>query len=181
MNTRIMQMHIMVDLETLGTNSNAPIISIGAVAFNMKEIVSEFYANVDFDSAVKMGDVDGSTVAFWFKQEKEAREKFFDGAQMSLFEALSKFYDFVNSIDSLEGVWGNGASFDNTILVNAFTKSGMNSPWPFWKDRCYRTLKNEFPEVPFSRVGVHHNALDDAKSQATHLIEIWRYAHGEVI
>jgi exodeoxyribonuclease VIII len=44
--------------------------------------------------------------------------------------------------------------------------------WEFWKDRCYRTIKNCYPDVPFDRRGTHHNALDDARSQALHLIAI---------
>ena len=31
-------------------------------------------------------------------------------------------------------------------------------------------MQNLRPEVPMARGGTHHNALDDAKSQATHLM-----------
>jgi len=33
-------------------------------------------------------------------------------------------------------------------------------------------MKNMFSGVNMKREGIHHNALDDAKSQALHLIEI---------
>jgi len=39
-------MHIMIDLETMGARPNAPIISIGAVAFDANGIDREFYCNV---------------------------------------------------------------------------------------------------------------------------------------
>ena len=39
--------HIVVDLETLSTRSNACIISIGAVRIENLEIVDEFFVNVD--------------------------------------------------------------------------------------------------------------------------------------
>jgi hypothetical protein len=37
-----------------------------------------------------------------------------------------------------------------------------------------------FPNVPMERSGTHHNALDDAISQAKHLIEISK-AHGNFL
>lgn len=51
--------------------------------------------------------------------------------------------------------------------------AGLEQPWAFWNDRCYRTLKAR-SELKIARTGTHHNALDDAKSQALHLITIWR-------
>lgn len=173
-------MHIMVDLETLSTSSNAAIISIGAVAFDKEGIKGRFYRNVDFQSAVKNSDVDGSTVAFWFKQNDEARMKFFEGEPVSLGVAMSDFSTFISEHGELEGVWGNGATFDNVILDNAYNSCFLQKPWPFWKDRCYRTMKSENPQVPFVREGVYHNALDDAQSQAKHLIEIWRQSDDKV-
>ena len=38
--------HIVVDLETLSTKSNAAIVSIGAVLIDKLEIVDTFYCNV---------------------------------------------------------------------------------------------------------------------------------------
>ena len=71
----------------------------------------------------------------------------------------------------IEGVWGNGASFDNVLLATAYKRLGMETPWPFWKDRCFRTMKNVC-KVDHSFEGTAHNALDDARSQAQHLIKI---------
>jgi len=48
----------------------------------------------------------------------------------------------------------------------------MERPWYFWNDRCYRTMKSLYPQIPMERDGVHHNALDDAISQARHLMAI---------
>ena len=67
-------------------------------------------------------------------------------------------------------VWSNGAGFDNVVLSSAFRRIGMEQPWPFRNDRCYRTMKAQHPEVKMQRVGTHHNAVDDAESQARHLM-----------
>lgn len=178
-------MHIMVDLETLGTGQQAPIIAIGAVAFLKSGVIETFYQNVDFYSAVKNGEVDGDTLRFWFNQTDDARLKFFsDPAPRSLEEVLKSFSYFIEThrdmSGTLSGVWGNGATFDNVILDSAYKATKVEKPWSFWQDRCYRTMKNEFKEVPFERVGTHHNALDDAKSQALHLIEIWEHIDDKI-
>lgn len=47
----------------------------------------------------------------------------------------------------------------------------FQQPWDFWNDRCYRTIAAMHDRRRFQQ-GVHHNALDDAKSQVEHLIQI---------
>jgi hypothetical protein len=85
--------------------------------------------------------------------------------------ALTLFSHWVDS--PVAEIWGNGASFDNAILAEAYDCARIDRPWKYWNDRCYRTMKNQFPLVPFRRSGTHHNALDDARSQAEHLMEIF--------
>lgn len=159
---------VMLDLETLGNGPNSVIIAIGAVKFDATGLGSEFYQVVDPESCVKAGlQMDTSTVMWWMKQSDEARAAF-DRPSAPLIAALADFAHWCG--DSV--VWGNGASFDNTILSNAYRKTGIEQPWKFWNDRCYRTVKNLYPDVKLERVGTYHNALDDAKSQAVHLIKM---------
>jgi exodeoxyribonuclease VIII len=56
-----------------------------------------------------------------------------------------------------------------------------DAPWPFWKDKCYRTVKGIWKDIKLDRVGTHHNALHDAESQAEHLIAINRAAGGGIL
>lgn len=180
-------MHIMIDLETMGTRPNAPIIAIGAVTFDANGIgTHSFYKNVDLQSAVTAGaTIDPSTVMWWMRQNDDARAALSAGGAVDIVTALDAFDAWVDSAtghnrDALKGVWGNGASFDNTLMSESYKRLGFNPPWPFWKDRCYRTVKSMFPNVPMERSGTHHNALDDAISQAKHLIEISK-AHGNFL
>ena len=167
-------MHIMVDLETMGTRPSAPIVAIGAVWFDESQIHQEFYTTINLQSAVIAGaEIDPSTVSWWLSQEKAAQEALCLDVGEGIRPALEAFSNYCEWHD-LDGVWGNGASFDNTILSESFIRSGVERPWPFWKDRCYRTMKSTFPNVTIDRIGVHHNALDDAKTQAAHLQKIWR-------
>mgnify|MGYP006408929027 CR=1 FL=1 len=67
-------MHIMIDLETMGTRPDAPIISIGAVAFDANGPLDSFYAGVNLGSSVNSGaKIDASTVLWWMQQSDEAR------------------------------------------------------------------------------------------------------------
>jgi exodeoxyribonuclease VIII len=164
--------HVMVDLETLGNGSNAAIISIGAVAFDLDNgLGSEFYMNVDPQSCVDAGmKMDVSTVMWWMQQSDAARSVFkVKGAPIEV--VLSEFKAWYPQAACL---WGNGATFDNVILSNAYTAVGLSRPWHFTKDRCYRSLKALRPEVKHDREGVHHHALDDAKFQAEHAIKLMR-------
>lgn len=175
-------MHIMIDLETMGNRPDAPIIAIGAVAFDPDRqhsdgafetggVFSIFYEVVDLSCAVRDGaNIDPNTVIWWMQQSDEARQAVTRrGIEPSV--ALERFPQWVGNFP-VDGVWGNGASFDNVILAETYRRLDMAPPWPFWKDRCYRTVKSMFPDVPFERAGTHHNALDDARTQAVHLIEI---------
>lgn len=161
--------NIMIDLETMGQKSNAAIISIGAVYFDNSGLGSTFSVLVDLDSSVEMGmDIDASTVMWWMKQSEDARSVF-TGASIHLADALFAFSEFVEEGCTL---WGNGADFDNVILANAYDKCNIPFPFKFWNNRCYRTMKNIFRDVEMDRKGIYHNALDDAISQAEHLVKI---------
>lgn len=170
-----MKKHVMLDIETMGNAVTSSIVSIGAVAFDENGLGDSFYVNVDLQSSIDNGlTIDGSTVEWWLQQSDSAKKDLLNEKE-SLDGALSQFECFLslNTYEDVE-IWGNGASFDNAILSNAYRSLKMAEPWKFWNNRCYRTMKNMFPHVEFKRVGTHHNAVDDAKSQALHLIEIFK-------
>lgn len=167
---------IMLDLETMGSKPGAAIISIGAVFFSPKDGLGEtFHERIDLESAVKAGlKMDASTVKWWMEQSKEAQAVMRPGA-MPLEAALELLTDFVNAnADSTEvEVWGNGSDFDNVLLGAAYEACSLKAPWKFYRGRCFRTLKN-LPGAPKAPkfAGTKHDALDDAKNQATHAIAI---------
>ena len=168
------QTHVMLDLETMSTEPNAASVAIGAVAFNEDgDIHGHFYASVTLESSMSVGGhVSASTIEWWMKQSNDAREVFLAEDRIHISEALLHFRDwFIQN----KGVylWGNGAAFDNVVLRSAYTACDHVAPWEFWNDRCYRTVKAMHPHIKAERVGTHHNALDDARTQMYHLLEIW--------
>lgn len=167
----------MLDLETLSTCSEAVILSIGACEFNDEQVTNVFYSPINIDSQLEVNrKIDGSTLCWWMRQSDEARDVFEElgdvkSSNISLTNALKEFDNWlgVEGLDSV--IWGNGSDFDNTILTSAYRSVGMDVPWAFWNNRCYRTINNLFP-LEIKRTGVQYNALDDAVTQAEHLIAI---------
>lgn len=163
--------HVMIDLETLGTDPDAVILSIGAVSFHPHHegVEGEFHARVDLASALRAGlTVTAGTIEWWMTQDRtQARQALLALPAVPLDKALRDFVQWFGP--SSRPIWGNGAAFDNVILRSAFDRAGIACPWSFWDDRCYRTVKMFTPVVPLARSGLHHDALDDARSQALHL------------
>jgi hypothetical protein len=184
--------HIMLDLETLSTRYNARILAIGAVMFDDQHVYNTFYQPVlvpDFDTlteAVALADVtdnDGfhiakSTIDWWETQSDSAKAVFNDPEAVLIRKALLSFTQWImaESSDIADvRMWGNGAGFDNVILGTAYDLCSMMVPWKFYNDRCYRTVKSMYPSIKLQRLGVHHNALADAQSQAQHLLAMGAY------
>ena len=170
--------HIMIDLETLGTNPDAPIIAIGAVLFDPAtgEQGATFYEAVDFEDACRRGAASGSTIKWWLGQSDAARAAVVKGEAL-LEDVLRRFRMFcVEESSAAPIVWGNGATFDISILEHAHRQIGRNVPWKFFDVRDCRTVAalGEGLDVDRSMAkGVAHHALDDAVSQARWVSEIW--------
>jgi len=167
---------IMLDLETMSTQPHAAITQIGAVEFDLDcgLIGQTFHAHIALPSnADHARHIDADTVLWWMKQSEEARAAFLLPS-VSLPEALISFSSWMSYRGETKHlkVWGNGASFDNVILTSAYKACLINQPWRYYNDRCYRTIKSMHPSIPMERTGTHHNALDDAISQAKHLCAI---------
>ncbi|EJQ0322226.1 3'-5' exoribonuclease, partial [Escherichia coli] len=171
--------HLMIDLETMGTNTNAPIVVIGAVFFAPQtgEIGPVFYIVISLTDAMNTGAVpDGGTIEWWLKQSSEARAAILTD-QVKLKDALSRFREFINkySDEKFVQVWGNGATFDNAILRTSYERLDIPCPWRYHNDRDVRTIVELGKTIDFDArsvipfEGVRHNALDDARHQAKYV------------
>lgn len=178
--------HIMLDIETMGTSSNAAIMSIGACYFDPStgEMGDTFHEQIDISSN---GVIDASTVLWWMKQDDDARSKFYNNHKAQpLEEVLGMFSDFVKPNCQ---VWGNGVAFDNVIIRTAYENPSHNekTPWKFWNDRDVRTMVelgkvigiDPKHDMPFE--GVKHDALADAIHQAKYVSMIWQALTGAYV
>ncbi|GAB1631329.1 exodeoxyribonuclease VIII [Escherichia coli] len=173
--------HLMIDLETMGKNPDAPIISIGAIFFDPQtgDMGPEFSKTIDLETAG--GVIDRDTIKWWLKQSREAQSAIMTD-EIPLDDALLQLREFIdeNSGELFVQVWGNGANFDNTILRRSYERQGIPCPWRYYNDRDVRTIVELGKAIDFDArtaipfEGERHNALDDARYQAKYVSVIWQ-------
>lgn len=172
--------HVMCDLETLGTAPGATLLSIGLVPFDVRgvaEPADRLHLILSRGDSERLGFYeDPATLGWWGQQSWEAQETLRQATEGGLLvkDALRKVNEWLLSVNVLDSrgypqtcIWGNGSDFDNVLMATAFAKAELALPWPFWHNRCFRTLKSMHSWVREPvRQGTHHNALDDAVHQA---------------
>lgn len=175
-----MPIHVMHDIETLGTGNDPVVLSIGAVKFDGDQIIDRFHVGIDPKDSQRLGlKIDAETVLWWLDPDRaEARAALLALPKVDLFSALDGYAMWLRGDQPVTGsAWANGATFDHIKLRSSYDACRLDYPFPFWREECYRTMKNRFRDIPFQRIGTYHSALDDAESQAAHLQEICK-AHG---
>jgi len=166
--------HVMIDLETMGTTPASAIVSIGAVVFEPRaNIVTKktFYAELDW---VEQGRrICPATQTWWESGNPIAKA------------ALNGLDDLKVTLEELAvwlprdcKVWGNGATFDISILEDAYRQLDLEIPWKFWNVRDCRTVKDMYESArggyEKKSGGTLHHALDDAKFQAQYICDMWK-------
>jgi len=170
-----MRNHVLVDLETLSTQHNAAIISIGAVRFDSNGMYDTFYTNVDPLDSVQKGATTEVNTMNWWKKQPENIQKALLVDPVTLDIATTKFEEWFRKVPN-SYIWGHGPSFDCSILEDSFKLCGKRSPWPYNKEICVRTILQFDPDNKFrkERSEKHplHHALFDAVYEATHLLAV---------
>ncbi|CAD5569716.1 exonuclease [Escherichia coli] len=173
--------HLMIDLEAMGKNPDAPINAIAGKFFDPAtgDMGPEFSKTIDLETAG--GVIDRDTIKWWLKQSREAQSSILTD-EIPLDDALLQLREFIdeNSGEFFVQVWGNGATFDNVILRRSYERQGIPCPWRYTNDRDVRTmvalgLVMDFDArttIPFE--GERHNALHDARYQAKYVSAIWQ-------
>ena len=163
-----------IDLETLGTKAGCVITQIGLTAFDAEaddnyNTVSTLI-HVDPQSALDFGmHVSWSTIAWWLQQNETARVGMATAKGHRLDNAVNDTTEFVktNCADRVR-VWGNGATFDVTLLEAAYDLIKWPVPWQFRDVRDIRTIYGLKPCANIERplATVEHDAMADAIAQA---------------
>lgn len=163
--------HVVLDLETTGTEAGCGILTIGAVTLDYQH---QFYARVKRSCNGQDGLVDSeATMLWWAKQSTVPYYEAFNSSylRLNLLDALTGFASFLEECGATALV-GNGVSFDNVIIRHAIDRLGVAMPAGFdtRKDFCYRTAKKMLPWIePPEFIGIPHHALYDALHEAGHL------------
>ncbi len=178
--------HCMVDIETLATDEDAAILSIGACMFHPDGEVNRkgFYTVVDLDSQ-QIGTGYGRKVAaktlYWWMEQN-------DIAWKAVFRASTKLH-LDSALGSLgcwfaerngQYIWSHGSNFDLVILAHAYRTRAMTLPWHYRNTRDTRTLfwlaRDMGAPLPHkTRPGDKHHALGDAIRQAEWVIQATQF------
>lgn len=164
-----MATHGMIDLETLGTNPECVIMTLGAIKFDPfadEEPHSGLYLRCDIEEQTDLGrTIDDNTLAWWAKQEDAIKEEAFgDHDRVSMDELTRAINKFCVGVDVL---WCQGPLFDYAILQNLYKQIGKPCPWNYWQIRDSRTLFAMMPTDPRKAIQESlHNALADCYYQA---------------
>jgi hypothetical protein len=155
---------LMIDIETLGVVPEANISTIAAQLFDpFADGYTEddhFYSRISPESQPNR-IVSESTLDWWAKQPKEAKEEAFgDADRIDLKVALEKLAKLIWRSDH---VWSQGPTFDMNILENAYREYDINFPWDFWNIRDSRTVFSLYPDLVMPKV--EHHALADCRRQ----------------
>jgi hypothetical protein len=164
----------MIDNESMGTLAYSGIVSIGAVIFDPRlgkvDKKNTFYVELDWQDQGR--EIDPETVKWWEGQPAKAREALYGLDDLP--DALKELSDWLPADCK---VWGNGPTFDISMLEDAYRQHSIEIPWEFWNIRDCRTIKDLYESsrggYDKKSGGVLHNALDDAMFQAQYICDMW--------
>lgn len=166
MSAPLYKQHMMIDIETTSTKSNAMILSIGAVMFDVTGVQNDwFYSGAQhMYYPTSAFDMDDGTMAWWDNQDRAVREEAF-GFDSHPLAMLIDFRDWLKERDP-DFIWCKGASFDFPILDHALSFYDLEK-LPYKKLRCARTVFELFGVNAKDFIGGGaHNAMNDAIGQA---------------
>lgn len=166
-------MHCVIDLETLGVLPDTVVLTLGAAKFNPHNTAgttNQLYFKFSVDEQLAAGrTIDQDTLDWWCRQPSEVhREAMTDDDRIGVAQGLAQLTKFLVGVDD---IWCQGPVFDIVILENMFRQNQMHIPWQYWQIRDSRTLFKflDFDprrEIRKTSESAHHNALDDAITQA---------------
>lgn len=175
-----MNTDISFDLETLGVDPGCVITQIGACAFNVARPGGreQFKAFVDPQSCLDLGmTIKWSTIAWWLVQSDAARNAMVTKETCHISKALDELRRWIAAVSDPKTVrvWGHGATFDISLLEDAYRRCAMPVPWHYRNVRDLRTLRALAPDdlvlaAPSAETNAHI-AVDDAIMQADWIIQ----------
>lgn len=163
---------IMIDIESLHTNPDCVILTIGAVRFDPRGdgVVEklELRPTIEDQTEIYNRSINEDTIAWWSQQSPEAQEEALgDRDRVPFVDCMETLYKFCWNRNA---VWSNGAPFDLVVMEHAWRQTSSRVvpiPWQFWTMRDTRTLyENAGVKLKDGGHVTSHKAVDDAERQA---------------
>jgi len=170
----------MIDIEAAGKMPGGVILSIGWCRFSPEDgavLAESGEVRLEIQPQLDAGlRVDGDTLDWWLRQTALpwAPDTVAQPPKAALVTLLA-------SIARAEQIWAKPPQYDLTGIRAACAAFGIDEPWHFRKERCFRTLRAEAPRdllMEPLREGVKHGALVDAVHQAREAAVIMKARSG---
>ena len=164
-----MATHAMIDIETLGTEPDSVVLSVGAVKFDPFTFTDPHAKTLWRPSADEQMTADRSvledTLKWWSKQPQHIQDEAFSEDDR---QPLATFFGELNKyLVGVDKIWCQGPQFDMVILENLFKQFEHHQNWMFWQIMDCRTIFNMMPIDPRKAVQQDlHSADNDAYYQA---------------
>lgn len=188
--------HLLIDIETLGTDPDAVVLSIACVPFMLEvhtyfgELVSSgFCVKFDVKEQIKTyhRSIEDGVMKWWKTQPKGVFDSMVRPTigDMSLKDGLTHMNKFVAGVKGYQFnesyVWSRGNNFDFPILKSAYKDAGIGLPYNDWRVRDVRTAIDIMAgvddgkyQLQFGGDGfIAHNPLHDAAMDAARLNELF--------
>lgn len=164
---------VQIDLETLGLEIGAPIVSLGACAYDFERgIFNEFHMFFNLDEQFKAGrTIAQGTLFWWLNQSAEARASLADDTVLreSTLGVCNAFHRWWLGLAPTEAErkniypMGNASEFDLAMIRNLWDD---HIPWRYKNVLCWRTIATLHKDELVYEGKVAHNAVADARAQA---------------
>lgn len=183
--------HVMIDLESLGTEPGSVILSISAIQFDIEtgKTGKQFHENISLKDCLRRGlKIDPGTFFWWMKQSNKSRERLLENEKCTntVEVVFHNLYHWFQNLPHKESrmlypsrdiiVWGRGPRMDQGLLSYVYKLLGYDeTPWHFRNERCVRTMEALRPDIKKNTEfkGVLHYGPDDAKHQTKYVSEIY--------
>jgi hypothetical protein len=158
-----MTTHIMVDIETLGTEPGAVILSVACVRFSDE---AHFSFNLNVAEQMGLGAHTDTRTESWWREQDPVALTLATQNPLPLASALPYIAQWIAWAGPDPLIWCHGATFDCPLLGDLFRRAGQPIPWQYWQVRDTRTLYDlAGVNVKDFAVPPPHVALNDAIGQ----------------
>lgn len=164
-----MATHAMIDIETLGTEPDCVVLSVGAVKFDPYKASDPHAKTLWRPSADEQMNADRSvlesTLQWWAGQPQHIQdEAFSEDGRIPLEQFFKELNKYLVGVDK---IWCQGPQFDMVILENLYKQFDHHMNWAFWQVMDCRTIFNMMPVDPRKAIQQNlHSADEDAYYQA---------------
>ncbi|WP_455363548.1 3'-5' exonuclease [[Eubacterium] cellulosolvens] len=158
---------VMTDIETLSSQPDGAIISIGLCLFDDKHVIDS--QEILIDVKLTPGHRDPKTIDWWNQQEPEVFRHAMSG-NCAPWLACDLFTDICAHWNAAQ-LWANPPTFDIMMLRRLFETYDRKFPFHYTAERDFRTLRKMADSLGINyqepyQERVAHDAREDAVCQA---------------